>query len=160
MDSSELYHVKQQFILGMSSEPSSIILTSQFVGAYRSLVDMPLPGSSSPDYSPMLLYKARAFIALNDPQSALKLAGEDDENMAVKAVRALAEYVAAEDDTEKEAALDVLRDLAVEIEGDDSGGTPRDEALVRVLAATAFVRAGETEEALETLGTDTEDLEA
>jgi len=32
--------------------------------------------------------------------------------------------------------------------------------LVRVVAATAFVRAGEVEEALETLGSDTEDLEA
>ncbi|KAF8630126.1 hypothetical protein AX15_003083 [Amanita polypyramis BW_CC] len=144
MESSELYHVKQQFVLG----------------AYKSLVDMPLPDSSSPDYNPMLLYKARAYITLNDPQSALKLVDEESGNVAIKAVRALAGFATAEDDTDKDAALEELRDLAVEIEGDDSEGSARDKALVRVLAATAFVRAGETEEALETLGTDTEDLEA
>ncbi|KAF8347893.1 coatomer complex protein [Amanita rubescens] len=144
MESTQLYHVKQQFILG----------------AYKSLADMPLPDISSSDYTSVLLYKARAHIALNDPQSALRLTSEDNENVAVKAVRALAKYVAADDDVDKDAALEEQRDLAVEIEGDDSEGGAGEKALVRVIAATAFVRAGETEEALETLGTDTEDLEA
>ncbi|KAF8730071.1 hypothetical protein AX14_005684 [Amanita brunnescens Koide BX004] len=143
MQSSELYHVKQQFILG----------------AYKSLADMPSPELSSSDYTSVVLYKARAHIALDDPQSALRLTDEDDENVAIKAVRALAKYVAAEDDVDKDAALEEQRDLAVEIEG-DSEGNAREKALVRVIAATAFVRAGETEEALETLGIDTEDLEA
>ncbi|KAK0478350.1 coatomer epsilon subunit-domain-containing protein [Armillaria novae-zelandiae] len=118
MDSSELYHVKQQFIL------------------------------------------ARAHIALNDPKSALKLLPADSENVAIKAVAALARYVDTEETEDKESALEELRDLSVEIEGDDVEGTERDKSIVRVLAGTAFARAGEVEEALETLGVGTEDLEA
>jgi len=97
---------------------------------------------------------------LNDPQSALKIIPKDTENVALKAVAALARYVAADDEeTAEEAALEELRDLAVLIE-DESEGTEREKALVRVVAGTAFARAEEIEEALETLGTDTEDLEA
>ena len=48
--------------------------------------------------------------------------------------------------------MEELRDLSVEIEGDDLEASNRDKWLVRVLAGTAFVRAGEVEEALETLG--------
>jgi len=143
MDSSELYHVKQQFILG----------------AYKTLVQTPLPDSSSSDYIPRILYNARAYIALNEPKSALELIPEDSENIALKAVASLARYVEATDSTKAEAALEELRDLSVEIEGEDVE-SERDKALVRVLAATAFARAGEVEEALETLGSDTEDLEA
>ncbi|KAF8634556.1 hypothetical protein AX17_004146 [Amanita inopinata Kibby_2008] len=144
MESAELYHVKQQFILG----------------AYKTLADMQLPDPSSPDHIPMLLYKARAFIALNNPSSALQLLSKDTDNVAVRATMGLANYVAATDTTGKDAALEELRDLAVEIEGEDTEESERDKALVRVLSATAFVRAGEFEEALETLATDTEDLEA
>ncbi|KAJ2936951.1 hypothetical protein H1R20_g148, partial [Candolleomyces eurysporus] len=143
MESSEIYHVKQQFILG----------------AYKSLLNVPLPDVNSPDYNAALLYKARSHIALNDPKSALKLIPEDSENVALKAVASLARYVAAADSAAKDAALEELRDLSVEIE-DESEGTEREKALVRVLAGTAFARAGEVEEALETLGTETEDLEA
>lgn len=85
---------------------------------------------------------------------------EDSENIALKAVASLARYVDAADSTKAEAALEELRDLSVEIEGEDVDESERDKALVRVLAATAFARAGEVEEALETLGSDTEDLEA
>ena len=161
MQSSELYHVKQQFILGIchNAHCSFVLTLCAFTGAYKSLADMPSPELSSSDYTSVVLYKARAHIALDDPQSALRLTDEDDENVAIKAVRALAKYVAAEDDVDKDAALEEQRDLAVEIEG-DSEGNAREKALVRVIAATAFVRAGETEEALETLGIDTEDLEA
>jgi len=42
--------------------------------------------------------------------------------------------------------------LSVEIEGDDLEASDKDKWLVRVLAGTAFARAGEVEEALETLG--------
>ncbi|ESK84893.1 coatomer subunit [Moniliophthora roreri MCA 2997] len=145
MDSSELYHVKQQFILG----------------AYKTLVNLALPDPNSPDYNPVLLYQARSYIALNDSTSALALVPDDTENVALKAVASLARYVGAgDDDAAKESALEELRDLAVEIEGDDVEGTPRDKASVRVIAGTAFALAGEIEEALETLGADSEDLEA
>jgi coatomer protein complex subunit epsilon len=118
-----------------------------------------LPDPNSPDYTPTLLYQARAHIALNDPKSALQLIPTNSENVAVKAAASLARYVAASG-TEQEAPLEELRDLAVEIEGDDAEGDDRDKDIVRVLAGTAFARAGEVEEALETLGVDTEDLEA
>ncbi|KAJ6518825.1 coatomer complex protein [Mycena sanguinolenta] len=144
MDSSELYHVKQQF----------------FLGAYKTLISLSLPDSSSPDYIPTLVYQARAHIALNDPAAALALLPAESENVAVKAVSALARYVSTSDAARQESILEELRDLAVEIEGEDVDGTDRDKLSVRVLAGTAFARAREVEEALETLGAETEDLEA
>ncbi|EIN09551.1 hypothetical protein PUNSTDRAFT_51790 [Punctularia strigosozonata HHB-11173 SS5] len=141
---SELYLVKQQFTLG----------------AYKSLVDSPLPDASSPDYHQSVLYHARAHIALSNPGAVARLVSPGEENVALKAVSALARYVAAEDESEKEEVLEQLRDLCVEIEeGEDS---EEDKGIVRVLAGTAFIRAGETEEALETLGvgTDAHNLEA
>ncbi|KAF8966300.1 coatomer complex protein [Flammula alnicola] len=144
MDSSELYHTKQQFTLG----------------AYKALIQQTLPDESSSDYIPSLLYKARSYIAINESKSALALIPEDSENVALKAVSSLARFVDAGDSTNAEAALEELRDLSVEIEGEDVEGSDRDKALVRVLAGTAFARAGEVEEALETLGSETEDLEA
>lgn len=119
-----------------------------------------MPDSSSPDYTSTLLYKARAYIALHDAKSALQLIPEDTEDVSLKSAASLARYVAAADAVEKEAALEELRDLSVEIEGDESEGSEKEKAVVRVLAGTAFAQAGEIEEALETLGTDTEDLEA
>lgn len=60
--------------------------------------------------------------------------------------------------------MEELRDLCVEIEGDDvdEDVSEKDKEVVKVLAGTAFVRAGEVEEALETLGagTDMQNLEA
>lgn len=100
------------------------------------------------------------MIALNESQSALNLISNDSEHIAVKAVASLARYVEASDSSKAEAALEELRDLVVEIESEDFEGSDGDKALVRVLAATAFARAGEVEEALETLNPDTEDLEA
>ncbi|KAG5647806.1 hypothetical protein DXG03_007728 [Asterophora parasitica] len=147
MDSSELYHIKQQFVLG----------------AYTTLVNLTLPDPNSPTYTPALLYQARAHIALDDPKSALGLLPADSENVAVKAAASLARYVSAARGVDKDAidtSFEELRDLAVEIEGDDTDGSEEEKALVRVLAGTAFARAGEIEEALETLGVDTEDLEA
>ena len=143
MESSELYHVKQQFILG----------------AYKALAELS-PEIPEPDYTSLLLYKVRSLIALGDPKAALALIPPSEENVALKSAASLARYVAATDDTAKEAALEELRDLSVEVESDDAMGSPRDKALVRVVAGTAFARAGEVEEALETLGTETEDLEA
>ncbi|THG99795.1 hypothetical protein EW026_g2612 [Hermanssonia centrifuga] len=146
MDSSELYHVKQQFVLG----------------AYKTLVDLTLPDPNSPDYSPILIYQARAHIALNEPSSALSLVPSDSENIALKAVAALARYVDAKQEAQKDATLEELRDLCVEVEGDDVDGDERDKWLVRVLAGTAFARADEVEEALETLcaGSNNDNLEA
>ncbi|KAF8165561.1 coatomer complex protein [Crassisporium funariophilum] len=111
------------------------------------------------DYITRVLYQTRSYIALSQPKSAIELRTEDTENIAPKAVASFARYVDATDSLEGDAALE-LRDLAVEIDGEDVEGSKRDKALVRVLAGTAFACAGEIEEALETLGSDTENLEA
>lgn len=127
MDSSELYHIKQQFTLG----------------AFPALIETPIPDLSSPDYIPTVLYKARAYLASGDPASALALIPNGPEHVALRAVAALAQG---------EEGLETLRDLCVEIEADGAehmGEWERDT--VAVLAATAFIRAGEVEEALETL---------
>lgn len=86
----------------------------------------------------------------------------DTENVALKSVAGLARFVAADADEARDAALEELRDLSVEIEGEDAEATPWEKGVVRVLAGTAFARAGEIEEALETLGAgnDTQNLEA
>jgi len=127
MDSSDLYHIKQQFTLG----------------AYPALANTPVPDHNSPDYVPTLVYKARAFLALNDPASALALVPADTDNIALRAVAALAKG---------DEGLETLRDLCVEIEGEGvEEFSKSDIDTVRVLAATAFLRVGEIEEALETL---------
>jgi len=139
-----LYHVKQQFTLR----------------AYKTLCDLTLPEPSSPDYTPTLLYKARALVALERTKEAIALIPADSENVAMKAVAALARYVGAREAEDKEASLEQLRDLCVEVEGEGDGD--EEKGLVRVVAGTAFFRAGEVEEALESLGagTDHENLEA
>ena len=73
----------------------------------------------------------------------------------------MAKYVAASG-ADKDASLEELRDLCVEIDGEDSDADEREKGIVSVLAGTAFAIAGEVEEALETLGagTNTENLEA
>ncbi|KZT10133.1 uncharacterized protein LAESUDRAFT_722300 [Laetiporus sulphureus 93-53] len=146
MDSSELYHVKQQFILG----------------AYKSLVNLTLPDPGSPDYTPILVYQARAHIALNEPEAVSQVVPEDTENVALKAVSALARYVVASSADKKDTSLEELRDLCIEIEGEDVDADENEKGMVRVLAGTAFALAGEVEEALETLGagTSTQNLEA
>ena len=132
------------------------------IGAYKSLVDLTLPDPNSPDYSPTIIYQARAFIALDDPKAALAIIPHGSENVAVRAVAAFARNVGASEDEEKDAALEELRDLAVEIEGEDVEGDDKDKWMVRTVAGTAFARAGEVEEALETLGagSNTQSLEA
>jgi len=144
MDSSDLYNVKQQF----------------FLGAFKTLVDLTLPGPSSEDYTPILVYKARAHIALDDAKSVPSLISSDTDNLALKAVYALAKYVTGAEAADS--ALEELRDLCIEIEADDAEATEREKGWVRVVAGTAFARAGEVEEALESLGaeTSTENLEA
>lgn len=124
-------------------------------------MDLTLPDPSTPDYHSILLYKARAAIALDDTKSATALIPADSENVALKAVGALAKFLGATGGEDKEASLEQLRDLCVEIEGDVEGDDT-DKEVVRVVAGTAFARAGEVEEALESLGagTDHENLEA
>lgn len=128
------------------------------------MVDHPLPSPNSPDYTPTVIYKARAHLALSDPEAALQLI-PDSENVALRAVSALARYDGATKDAETasaEAALEELRDLCVEIEGEDVEGDDKDKWIVRVVAGTAFARAGEVEEALESLcaGSNKDNLEA
>ena len=126
---------------------------------------MTLPAPSSEEYDAFLLYKARALLALGKPAEAEALIPPSTEALPLKAMSALARFVASGD--ADESALEELRDLCVEVEadeGDEVGEQERNR--VRVLAATAFVRAGEVEEALETLGfgatgaRKVEDLEA
>ncbi|KAI6113066.1 coatomer epsilon subunit-domain-containing protein [Pisolithus sp. B1] len=123
MDSSDLYYIKQRFVLG----------------AYPALTQVSVPDASSPDYIPIMVYKARAFLALDDPDSALALIPEDTDNVALRAVSAFAKG---------EEGLEALRDLCVEVEGEEFTW---EIEVVQVLAATAFMRAGEVEEAVETL---------
>ena len=111
-----------------------------------------------------MVYKARAHLALNDANGALSLIPSAyAENIALKAISSLAKYVAGED---TEAALEELRDLCVEVEGDDAEALPREAGWVRVLAGTAFARADEAEEAMarpvcvETAGDDRKELVA
>ncbi|KAI0319387.1 coatomer epsilon subunit-domain-containing protein [Amylostereum chailletii] len=143
MDSTAVYNVKQHF----------------YLGAFKTLVDLTIPNPSSDDYIPILVYKSRAHIAYNDYKTAVALIPAGTENLALKAVSALAKYVSGAD---ADVALEELRDLCVEIEGDDVEASEREKGWVRVVAGTAFARAGEIEEALETLGaeTNTENLEA
>ncbi|KAG2113030.1 coatomer epsilon subunit-domain-containing protein [Suillus discolor] len=124
----DLYFIKQQFTLG----------------AYPALLSLQLPDPSSSDYIPILLYKVRAHLAIGDNASALALLPTDTENVALKAAAALAKG---------EQGLETLRDLCVEIEADQDS-SDWEKQTVQVLAATAFVRAGEIEEALETLRTE------
>lgn len=77
----------------------------------------------------------------------------------MKAVVALAKYEGATSAEDKEASLEQLRDLCIEIEGE---GDTAENGVVRVVSGTAFFSAGEVEEALESLGagTEHENLEA
>ena len=138
MDSSELYHTKQQF----------------YLGAYTSLTAASLPDSSSDDYTPTLLYTARAHLALNTPSAALALLNQhpDPENVQIKALKSLTKYIVNPDET----VLEELRDLVVEVESESED---KAKGFVKVIAGTALVRAGEIEEAIDTLGADTQDLE-
>ncbi|KAF8479624.1 coatomer epsilon subunit-domain-containing protein [Russula ochroleuca] len=143
MESTDLYSVRQRF----------------FLGAYKSLAEQKLPEQSAEDYTQILFYKARAHLALGDTDAIKSLIPTDTENLAFKAVSVFANYISA---SGGEAALEELRDLCVEIEGDDVEATEREKGWVRIVSGTAFFRAGEIEEALESLGAEstTENLEA
>jgi len=137
MDSDSLFHLKSQF----------------YLGAYQSVVANPPPDTNSLEYLPSILYIARSHIALSDPAKALSILPSGSTEPAVRAVRALATYVqdrAAEMETES--ILEELRDLCLEIEGEE--GVECLE-VVKVAAATAFVQEDELEEALTTLGAGT-----
>lgn len=162
MESTDLYSVRQRFFLGMfpSGDCDPWFSHPLFPqGAYKSLAEQKLPEQSTEDYTSILFYKARAHIALGDTDAVKSLIPTDTENLALKAVSVFANYISA---PAGEAALEELRDLCVEIEGDDVEATEREKGWVRVVSGTAFFRAGEIEEALESLGAEstTENLEA
>ena len=110
----------------------------------------------------MLIYKARAYIALNQPSRALALVPDDTKNVALRALHTLARFVEATEELDQQTVLEEFSDLCVEIEGDDGSIDDKDKWLVRVLAGTAFAGAGEIEEALDSLGagSNTQNLEA
>jgi coatomer protein complex subunit epsilon len=139
------YFVRQQFTLG----------------AYKSLVDLSLPDENSPDYVLFLVYKARAHLALGDARGAAALVPAGATNVALRAVAAAAALAAAPASA-REDALEPLREISLTLDDADTEGDAQDRGVARVLAGAAFAAAGETEEALETLGagTQTENLEA
>lgn len=145
MDSLDLFHIRQKY----------------YLGSYQPLQAADLPDKLSPDYRPTLLFKARALVK-SDPDGAIALLPKDDVSLPARSVRSLASYFKAsqaEDDGAKEKSLDELRDLCVEVEGEEV--EDEEKGLVRSIAAAAFVYEGENEEALETLeaGTSTRNLE-
>lgn len=132
-----------------------------FVGSYKPLLTAELPDKNSPDYAPTLLFKARGLVQ-SDPDGALALLPAEDESLPARTTRSLATYFKSKQensDDAKEKALDQLRDLCVEVEGEDIEEEVK--GVVRSIAAVAFVHEGENEEALETLeaGTSTRNLE-
>jgi coatomer protein complex subunit epsilon len=106
---------------------ASLLITPQIHNEVRFLL-FTLPDDSSPDYIPTLIYKARAHLALGDNTSTPALP-TDTENIALRAATALARG---------QQGLETLRDLCVEIEGDDDSEEWEKE-IVQVLAATAFI---------------------
>jgi len=135
-------------------------------GAYKTVLATPNVDENSPDYASTLLYKARASLALGDAKAVNTIIPEDAAGVSLplRAVRSLAKFVITADSgassDENDVVLEELRDLCVEVEGEEVGEVERGQ--VRVLAATAFARQGEVEEALETLGVGSgaENLEA
>lgn len=122
---------------------------------------MTLPDENSSEFPKFLLYKIRATLALGRSSEAENLVPKNTEYPPLKAAASLARYVSASaSGSSTDEALEELRDLCVEVEGDDIEES--DRAQVKVLAGTAFVREGEVEEALETLGAggSSENLEA
>ncbi|EJT99913.1 hypothetical protein DACRYDRAFT_23461 [Dacryopinax primogenitus] len=137
MDSEELYQLKSHF----------------YQANYKAVLSTPLPPANSPSYLPSKVYNLRAQLALSP---STPLPAEESESLALRAVAAFSGYLTAED---KAAALEELRELVLEVEGEEELGW--EEGVVRVLSATAFFREGETEEALDTLSGETakKDLE-
>lgn len=131
-------------------------------GAFETVADLTLPDENSPEYSKFLLYKIRATLALGRSSDAENLVPKSTEHPPLKAIASLARYVSAQasGSSAKDEILEELRDLCVEVEGDDVDES--DRGLVKVFAGTAFAREGEIEEALETLGAggSSENLEA
>jgi coatomer subunit epsilon len=102
----------------------------------------------------LVLYHIRSLIALDQLDKAVSLTSElHDSGLVSRSVTALVSYL--KNPNEKVTPLEELRDLCVEIEGEEAEGDELEKGVVRVLAGTAFAMEGELEEALETLGAGT-----
>lgn len=105
------------------------------------------------------MYVARSHLALRPAQvdAALSVLAPftslESPPAPARAAEALAKYL----QSGSEEAVEGVRDLVLEVEGEESG----DEGLVRALAGTVFILAGEREEAVATLndGAGRDDLE-
>ncbi|KZT52516.1 hypothetical protein CALCODRAFT_459171, partial [Calocera cornea HHB12733] len=113
---------------------------------YKTVIDTPLPEEDSASYLPSLIYNLRAHLALSP---TTPLPEPTDPSLAYRAVAAFSSYLRAVDKSE---ALDELREVLLEVEGEEELGW--EEGVVRSLSATAFWREGETEEALDTLSAE------
>lgn len=126
-----------------------------YQGAYQACLELVRQNSSGPPSDPTfqhrLLYGARSAIALNDPSSALALLPSGSINtLSAQAVRALANFVAAQNannTSKSEQSLEDLQNILDQaIFNDPSGQT------IRVCIGTALARNNDPVGALEALG--------
>ncbi len=112
----------------------------------------PLDDLSDPELLSRALYASRSNLALPKPsieaaKSLLEPAlSSDSPPASARAVDAFASYLAGE----KEAKIEELRDLVLELEGEDEG-MREEERVVRCMAGSAFILEKEVEEAVATL---------
>lgn len=103
------------------------------------------------------LYAARANLALGSTSAAQSLLSGPSDAPRFKAVKVFADYLESKD----EGKVDEIRDLVLEFDGEEAEEVNVDEAVVRAMAGTVFILAGENEEAVATLseGCGKRDLE-
>ncbi|RXK35744.1 hypothetical protein M231_06985 [Tremella mesenterica] len=149
----------------MEADPLFLVKQLFYQASYEACITESIspispPDPSFPEHLHRTLYAARAHLALHpsNPSAALELLTQlpDPSVPSARAVTALAKYVSGEDKASK---VEELRDLVLELEGDE--GDKTEEGVVRVIAATVFILENEKEEAVATLteGCAKEDLE-
>jgi len=133
----------------MESESLFLVQQQFYLGDYRALA------SQRPHDPTELIYVIRALFALHKSDEALALIPSGSQNLSHRALRSLASYISSKSDEH----LEELRDLCLEVEGEDISSV--DTSTIKVSSATAFFLAGEIEEALSTLGagTSSKDIE-
>ena len=101
------------------------------------------------------IYAARSYLAATPPDidQALSIIAPslsaNEVSPAVRAIKSFADYLAADDKSEK---VEELRDLALEFDAEEINEDTREqERIVRVMAGTVFVLEKEVEEAVTTL---------
>ncbi|TXT15862.1 hypothetical protein VHUM_00365 [Vanrija humicola] len=153
MEADPLYHVKQLFHQALLTPATIAEASSQTL----------TPGDE-PAALPRAVYVARAHLALQPAQVVEAQAvlapflAVEPAPPSARAASALATYLSSSG-AERAAAVDEVRDLVLEVEGDDVEADV--EGPTRVLAGTIFILEKENEEAVATLteGAAKSDLE-